>query len=89
MTYYKTMDSGCILSIGTGPGGTGITESEYAEILAVIRSKPSARDGFDYRLKTDRTWEECELPPAPTEEEEAEAADYEAALAELGVHVND
>ena len=87
MRYYKTIDNGYILSVGTGPGGTEITESEYSEILSVIRSKPTAREGFDYRLKTDRTWEECELPPAPTEEEEAEAADYEAALAELGVPV--
>lgn len=87
MRHYKTMDNGCIVSVGTGTGGEEITEFEYTEILTVIRSKPSARDGFDFRLKADRTWEECELMPAPPEEEEAEAADYEAALREVGVDV--
>ena len=46
---------------------------EPAEILAVIRNKPTPRDGYDYRLKTDLTWEEYALPPIepepPTDEE--------------------
>lgn len=73
MKYYKTVDSGYIISVGTGSGGTEITEQEYAEILATIRNKPTPRDGFDYRLKTDLTWEEYALPPIepepPTDEE--------------------
>ena len=73
MRYYKTTNNGYIISIGTGFGGTEITEQEYAEILAVIRNKPTARDGYDYRLKTDLTWELVELPPVepepPTDEE--------------------
>lgn len=88
MRYYKTIDSGHLISAGTGAGGTEITESEYNNILSVIRNKPMAREGFDYRLKTDLTWEECELPPMPPEDEtEVTAADYEAALAEMGVRV--
>lgn len=63
MRYYKIIDSGYIISIGTGNGGTEITESEYSEILSVIRNKPTARDGYDYRLKTDLTWEEYATPP--------------------------
>jgi len=73
MKYYKTVDNGYIISVGTGSGGTEITEQEYAEILATIRNKPTARDGYDYRLKTDLTWEEYALPPIepepPTDEE--------------------
>lgn len=73
MKYYKTIESGYIISIGTGSGGEEITEQEYAEILATIRNKPTARDGYDYRLKTDLTWEEYALPPIepepPTDEE--------------------
>ena len=73
MRFYKTIDGGYIISIGTGNGGEEITEQEYAEILTVIRNKPTAREGFDYRLKTDLTWEEYELPPVepepPTDEE--------------------
>ena len=74
MRYYKTIDNGYILSVGTGNSGVEITESEYSEILSVIRSKPTAREGFDYRLKTDMTWEEYELPPIepePLTDEEA------------------
>lgn len=74
MRYYKTIDSGYIISIGTGSGGEEITEQEYAEILATIRNKPTAREGFDYRLKTDLTWEEYAMPPVepePLTEEEA------------------
>ena len=81
MRYYKTIDSGYIISIGTGSGGEEITEQEYAEILATIRNKPTAREGFDYRLKTDLTWEEYAMPPVepepyePTIEDKAEAYD--------------
>ena len=63
MRYYKTIDGGHLISVGTGNGGTEITEQEYAEILAVIRDKPTPRDGYDYRLKTELTWEEYALPP--------------------------
>ena len=73
MRKFKTIDGGYIISIGTGSGGEEITEQEYAEVLAVIRNKPTARDGYDYRLKTDLTWEEYALPPIepepPTDEE--------------------
>lgn len=73
MRYYKTVDIDFIVSVGTGSGGVEITEQEYAEVLAVIRNKPTARDGYDYRLKTDLTWEEYEMPPVepepPTEAE--------------------
>ena len=73
MKYYKTVDIDFIVSVGTGSGGVEITEQEYAEVLAVIRNKPTARDGYDYRLKTDLTWEEYALPPIepepPTDEE--------------------
>ena len=67
MRKFKTIDGGYIISIGTGNGGTEITESEYAEILAVIRNKPTARDGYDYRLKTDLILEEYALPPIEPE----------------------
>jgi len=67
MRYYKINDRGYIISTGTGNSGTEITEQEYAEILAVIRNKPTPRDGYDYRLKTDLTWEEYALPPVEPE----------------------
>ena len=74
MRYYKTIDNNSIISIGTGNSGSEITESEYSEILATIRNKPPSRDGYDYRLKTDLTWEEYAVPtiePEPPTDEEA------------------
>ena len=37
--YYKQTDGVHILAIGTGPGGTEITEAEYNAILSEIREK--------------------------------------------------
>lgn len=40
MRYYAQYnDSGKLLAIGTGPGGTEITESEYNRLLSEIREK--------------------------------------------------
>lgn len=40
MRYYaRYNDSGALLAIGTGPGGTEITEAEYNDLLAEIREK--------------------------------------------------
>lgn len=62
MRYYKTMMNGYIYSISTGCGGVEITEDEYHAITEVINSKPTAPDGYDYRLKADLTLELYELP---------------------------
>ena len=40
MRYYAQYnDSGKLIAIGTGPGGTEITESEYNTLLSEIREK--------------------------------------------------
>ena len=39
MRYYKIIESGKLLAIGKGPGGTEITEAEYNSLLAMIREK--------------------------------------------------
>lgn len=40
MRYYAQYDdSGKLIAIGTGPGGTEITESEYNALLIEIREK--------------------------------------------------
>ena len=40
MRYYAQYnDSGKLIAIGAGPGGTEITESEYNALLAEIREK--------------------------------------------------
>lgn len=45
MRYYaQYSDSGTILAIGTGPGGTEITETEYTRLLSEIREKAALVD---------------------------------------------
>jgi hypothetical protein len=82
MRYYKLISDGYILSIGTGNGGTGITESEYNEILYVIQSKPSRTETTDYHLREDLTWEEYELPK-PEEDENIDPTEIAEALEEI------
>ena len=86
MRYYKMIIDGYLVAVGSGSGGTEITAEEYAELLNIIRTKPVASEGYEYRLKADLTWELYELPPVPApEDEDATEADYIAALNELGV----
>lgn len=45
MRYYAQYnDSGKLVAIGTGPGGTEITEAEYTRLLAEIREKAALVD---------------------------------------------
>lgn len=67
--------------------GKKITEAEYNRILGIIRNKPTAPDGYDYRLTEALEWELYELPVVEEVDEDATAEDYEAALAEMGVNV--
>ena len=88
-TYFKLIEEDYIVLIGTGGGDTEITREEYETILSVIHNRPAAQPGYAYKLRTDLTWELREVPPAPEEDMEATEEDYLAALAELGVSVNE
>lgn len=55
--YYKMVCDGYILGIGTGAGGVQIKKPEYNMILYVIRTRPEAPEGYEYRLREDLTWE--------------------------------
>lgn len=45
MRYYaQHKDNGKLIAIGTGPGGTEITEGEYNELLTMIREKAALVD---------------------------------------------
>lgn len=68
--YYKVIEGGYIIGIGTGCGGEEITGDEYAEILAAIRTKPEAEAGYDWRLKENLTWEQHEVPVTDGDDEE-------------------
>ena len=87
--YFKIIEDGYIVLIGTGGGDNEITREEYEHILSVIQSRPVSDKGFTYKLRTDLTWELCEMPPVSEDDAEATEEDYISALAELGVAVNE
>lgn len=83
MRYNKQTSNNYILAIGTGYGGTEITEAEYNEIMAIIQNCPTA-EGKGYRLKADLTWEEYDLPPVPKPSDDDEISTDEALNILLG-----
>lgn len=103
MRYYaKYNESNKLVAIGTGSGGVEISETEYNELLTIIREKVSLvndlytgkiavnsiredwREEIQRRVEERKVWEE-----ENAEEAELTEADYLAALAELGVSVNE
>ena len=97
MRYYKQIYDDCILAIGTGPGGTEITEAEYNALLSEIREKAALVDDVYNGVKTlddvPAEWRD-EIQRRVTERQEAEAEpdpeqsemdDMAAALTLLGV----
>lgn len=89
MKYCIMTENGYIDFIGTDTGGVEISREEYETILRVIDNRPEAETGYTYKLRTDLTWELCEVPPMPEEDLEATEEDYLAALTELGVTFHD
>lgn len=60
--YYKQIKDGYIITVGIGSGGAEITQEEYNAIRFLIRSRPTAEEGYMYKLKADLTWEKVEAP---------------------------
>lgn len=83
MRYYKQLSDNYIIAIGTGPGGTEITETEYNSILSTIQSRPVS-DIQGYRLRADLTWEAYDLPPAPEPSDDDEISNEEVLNILLG-----
>lgn len=75
--YNKQLQDNYITAIGTGPGNTEITESEYNQILSIIQNRPQA-EGKGYKLQADLTWEEYDLPPEPELSDDDEISNDEA-----------
>ena len=100
MRYYKITGNNAIVAIGTGYGGTEITESEYNTLLSEIREKAALVDKLysgeitiddvptDWQEEIQRRVDERRAWEAESAEDaEATDEDYLAALAELGVTV--
>ena len=68
--YGKYINDSYIVGVGTGAGiGDEITEDEYNTILDKINNRPTAPEGFTYRLTTALEWELVELPPIENNED--------------------
>lgn len=63
MRYYKRTSGIYILAVGTGIGGTEITEEEYNRIFAAIKTKPETTETTDYMLRDDLIWEAYVVEP--------------------------
>jgi hypothetical protein len=86
---FITKNEGYIVAFGKAE--TEEATEEYIRLTEVMKSKPIAESGFDYRLKEDLTWELYELPiteDTPTEEEATEA-DYKAQAYDILMGVNE
>lgn len=57
MRHYKYVRDGHILAIGSGPGFTEISESEFNRLLDILKTRPT--DG-NHVLTEDLTWEKVE-----------------------------
>lgn len=63
-------------------------DAEYSVIMQKIQNKPTAPDGYTYKLRADNLeWEMVEMPEPI--DENAEISDYENALSDLGVRFGD
>lgn len=80
--YFKIVEDGYISLVGTGSGDGEISWEEYETILSAIRNRPVSEPGYVYKLRTDLTWELCEVPPI--EEADEEIPDSEALSIILG-----
>lgn len=86
MRYFKSLSDGYIYAIGTGPGGTEITEAEYNDIKSVIGNMPQAEGGYWYRLTDSLVWEKYEIitpTPEPTTEGRIAALEEQLAAAKI------
>ena len=62
--FFKVIKDNYILGVGIGERGTEITQSEYDQLTDIFHVMPQ-KEGYEYRLKTDLTWEEHEREPEP------------------------
>ena len=83
--YAQYNDSGKLLAIGTGPGGTEITEAEYNALLSEIREKAALVDKLyggeitidevpaDWKEETQRRVDERRAADGEAEEQDISA----------------
>lgn len=68
------------------------SDSNYEDVLKAINTRPTAPDGYGYRLREDLTWELYELPVVEEVEQYTEEqldamsnAELQAVMADMGI----
>ena len=69
MRYRIFTNGGYIVSVLHNAENGNITEEEYLQIMDAIQNKPTALEGYDYRLTVGLEWELYQLPKAQDIEE--------------------
>ena len=67
MRYYK-ISGGYITAPGIIQGTQEISRAEYEHFISIVRNKPEAPEGYDYKLTDALEWELYELPSLDDEE---------------------
>ena len=91
MFYQIIIENGYISSVvkGVSAENANCTEEEYTRVRNCLTNKPTAPEGFCYRLNENCEWVLCEVPTVDIDAiEEATEEDYQTALESLGVNLN-
>ena len=88
MRYYFINHTPCKCNYEKS-GCAEISKEQYDSLISAIEKFDLvAPEGKYYRLEVDGTWALYDLPIVETIAEEATEADYQTALAEMGVDLN-
>lgn len=77
---YKIVKNGYLVGVGENIAGEPISDSEYDAAMKVIRNRPTAPNGYAYRLTAGLEWELHELPIENDDPELTEAEALEIIL---------
>lgn len=85
---FAEFENGYVIYVSDNCGNTELTDEQTSTIKERLRDRPTAPDGFTYKLRADTLeWELVELPETIDTDDEATESDYIDALQDLGVEV--
>ena len=61
MEYKIVITDGYILGVGEVPNGGNISKAEFDRMTDIINQKPTAPEGYDYKLTEGLEWELFEV----------------------------
>lgn len=79
MYYYKNGGT-YVASLIEIPSAKEISKTEYDRVKSIVGNRPTAPDGYGYRLTESLEWEQYELPAVEESDEITEAEALEILL---------